>query len=341
MMERKRKVNLKQKALGVDKRIKLDGSEEQVNLLDLPVGPLHMIISKVHPEKQMILRNASSKLRVEHSDCMLHSYKSFTNLHLRQQHLCAEQQRIHNVMQVVAHSTDFFISSGYNGVLAGNLIFFYKHLTTGVQSIDAAHMHKFLHEFYSNLEGTVPQWPNEAAARIAFNQRRLIYTMTLLNLLRQFRNFRIVSSGMNLMHWQLQLEVLGLHFGVREMDGQTPEQDKLVDFLTIIAEMLVFDKSRTYESRYTAIGNSFYIYGIKQHTRLSRQSQKLTLNLSILAPLVVRVLLENVLNGQVDIARPIHCPVVDTFSIQLDVKGRKIPMWDGSNHMEICIVPLH
>lgn len=52
---------------------------------------------------------------------------------------------------------------------------------------------------------------------------------------------------MNLMHWQLQLEVLGLHFGVREMDGQTPEQDKLVDFLTIIAEMLVFDKSRTYE----------------------------------------------------------------------------------------------
>lgn len=105
-MERKRKVNLKQKALGLDKRIKLDGSEEQVNLLDLPVGPLHMIISKVHPEKQMILRNASSKLRVEHSDCMLHSYKSFTNLHLRQQHLCAEQQRIHNVMQVSAWSLD-------------------------------------------------------------------------------------------------------------------------------------------------------------------------------------------------------------------------------------------
>lgn len=51
---------------------------------------------------------------------------------------------------------------------------------------------------------------------------------------------------MNLMHWQLQLEVLGVHFGVRERDAQTTDQDKLVDLLTIVAELLVFDKTRGY-----------------------------------------------------------------------------------------------
>lgn len=94
-------------------------------------------------------------------------------------------------------------------------------------------------------------------------------------------------------------------------------------------------------SRYTEIGNSFYVYGIKDHAKLSRHSQKLSFKLSILAPLVVRTLLEDVLKGQVDIARLIHCPVIDTFSIQLDVKSRKLSLWDGRNHMEICIVPLH
>lgn len=106
MVQRKRKVNAKQKALRPDKRIKLDAIEEKVNLLDLPVGPLHMIILKVHPEKQLILRCASNKLKAEHSDCMLHSYKSFANLHLRKQDLSAGEQRVHTVMQVSSQSID-------------------------------------------------------------------------------------------------------------------------------------------------------------------------------------------------------------------------------------------
>lgn len=52
---------------------------------------------------------------------------------------------------------------------------------------------------------------------------------------------------MNLMHWQLQFELTGIYFGVREREANTRDQDKLVDFLTIIAELLVFDKSQIYE----------------------------------------------------------------------------------------------
>ncbi|TDG52992.1 hypothetical protein AWZ03_000535 [Drosophila navojoa] len=329
-------------ARAVDKRIRLDESVEEASLLDLPVGPLHMIISKLNLEKQKILRLASSKLKAEHSDCMLHCYKSFAYRHLRKPNLSAEQQRIDTVKQVLAHSTDYFISSGYHGMLTSDLLFFYKNLTNDMQGIDdGMEMNTFLHKFYTDVEETVVEWPNEAAARIAFNQRRLIYTMILLNLLRQFRDFRIASSGMNLMHWQLQLEVLGVHFAVRDSGGPLSDQDKLMDLLTIIAELLVIDKLHTYEARCTSIGRSMYVYGIREQFKLTTRSQILTVNLSILAPLAVRVLLENVLNGQVDITRPIHCPIVDMFSIQLHVKGRRCFIWDGAHHLDICVAALH
>lgn len=93
--------------------------------------------------------------------------------------------------------------------------------------------------------------------------------------------------------------------------------------------------------RYTEIGNSFYVYGIKKPSTLSARSPKLTLKLSILAPLSVRSMIEDVLNGQVDMGRPVHCPLVDTFSIQLDVVSRQVSLWNGNNHMEICIAPLN
>lgn len=85
---------------------------------------------------------------------------------------------------MLTQSTDYFVNSGYDAVFTGRLIYFYKQLATGEEDLDIAQMHKFLHEFYNNLERTPVERPSEAAARISLNQRRLIGTMTLLNLLR-------------------------------------------------------------------------------------------------------------------------------------------------------------
>ncbi|XP_064544420.1 uncharacterized protein LOC135432623 [Drosophila montana] len=321
------------------KRPKLE-QLQQVELMDLPLGPLHLIISKIDPDKQHILRHASNQLKVEHSDCMLHSYKSFANFHLRQQNGNDDQNMRHFVMQVLAQSTDYFINSGYDAIFTGKLMQFYKQLTTGEEDIDVTQMHQFLHEFYHNLEWTPAEWPKGAAARIRLNQRRLVQTMTLLNLLRQFRKFRVVSSAMNLMHWQLQLEVLGVHFGFREKETIASEEEKLIDFLTIIAELLVFDKSKSNVSRFIEIGNSVYVYGLKEQT-LSARCPKLNLKFSVLAPVALRGQLEDVINGKVDMTKAVRCPLVDTFSIQLEVKSRQVNLWGGNSRMEICIVPLH
>lgn len=50
-----------------------------VRLLDLPVGPLHMIFSKLPLESQKLLRNISKEMRDEHNDFVLHNYKLFSH----------------------------------------------------------------------------------------------------------------------------------------------------------------------------------------------------------------------------------------------------------------------
>lgn len=60
------------------KRIRLEQSNGLV-LMDLPLMPLHLIISKLSPRHRVLLRCASKQLKVEYIDYVLHYYKSITH----------------------------------------------------------------------------------------------------------------------------------------------------------------------------------------------------------------------------------------------------------------------
>lgn len=65
-----------------------------------------------------------------------------------------------------------------------------------------------------------------------------------LSLFQQFRTFRVISSTMNVLHWQLHIEVGGIFMFVFQQDEQSvQEEDKIVDFVALTAELLFYDKS--------------------------------------------------------------------------------------------------
>lgn len=68
--------------------------------------------------------------------------------------------------------------------------------------------------------------------------------MFFASFLQQFRKFRVISSSMNLLHWQLHIEVCGIFMFVFQQDEKTvQDEDKIVDFVTLTAELLFYDKS--------------------------------------------------------------------------------------------------
>lgn len=60
------------------KRIRLDQSHG-MGLMDLPLIPLHLIISKLSPRHRVLLRCTSKQLKMEYIDYVLHFYKSITH----------------------------------------------------------------------------------------------------------------------------------------------------------------------------------------------------------------------------------------------------------------------
>lgn len=60
------------------KRMRLERSYN-LELIDLPLMPLHLIISKLTPRNRGLLSCASKQLKVEYIDYVLHYYKTITH----------------------------------------------------------------------------------------------------------------------------------------------------------------------------------------------------------------------------------------------------------------------
>ncbi|XP_034483597.1 uncharacterized protein LOC117788823 isoform X2 [Drosophila innubila] len=304
-----------------------------VRLLDLPLGPLHLIFSKVPLEKQKLLRNVSKEMRDEHNDFILHNYKAFNcKLSKIEEHDNVD----HNVLRVVEDATIYLVNSGYVADIMNNLPHFFQ----DPENINVENMQKLLHRCYHQIEWSPRERPSGVAGRILLHRRRSVYMVTLLNLLRQFHGYRKVGSRMNLLHWQLHIELKGVHITANnERNPKINEADKLIDLMTLIAELLVNDMSESGPgfSRYMDIGNSTYNYGLKRR-QLGRGS-RLDLKFTILAPLALRNLMEDVLAGKIDKSTAIKCPLFDSFSIQLDLKNFGVN-WINDNTWQICILPL-
>lgn len=313
------------------KRLRME-QKKLVGLLDLPHGPLHLIFSKVPLETQKLLRNVSEEIREEHNEFVMHNFKSLSH-HIRNLEESDMKTLKLNILKVMENATNYLVNSGYVSCFINSLSLIFR----GKDDVHVENMQRLLYMCYHLLEWSPCESPNGGASHVLLHRRRLVIMVTLLNLLRHFRGYRKVSSHMNLMHWQLHIELKGIYIIDAGLDNW--EEDKLVDLMTLISELLVYDMSEsTSDSNFVIeIGTNVYNYGVRK--QMAKRGTRLDLKFSILAPLVLRNLMEDALAGNVDQSTAVTCPLLDSFSIHLDLNNIGVNSSNKTN-WEIYILPL-
>lgn len=85
----------------------------------------------------------------------------------------------------MADAINFFLNSGYEALFANDFVNFNHEMRLEkLETAGVEHMHELLHEFYHTIETSIGKVPSSTLARSHFQRRRLLHTVTMLNLLR-------------------------------------------------------------------------------------------------------------------------------------------------------------
>ncbi|XP_070141471.1 uncharacterized protein [Drosophila kikkawai] len=184
----------------------------KLTLLDLPYDVLDIIFSKVDFPHQRILRGVCKGLRHHHNCHIMHKYNWYLARFAYQvkQSENAGDQRLRVLLQIMDGAAKNFLQAGLESQYASNILYFYELNSRSNPSV----IYEFLYRLQLRVED--PPLPGDDSARIGVRDLRIIYTIALFRLLRSFHHFRIVESSMNVMHWQLVVEVPNVFLGVMD-----------------------------------------------------------------------------------------------------------------------------
>ncbi|XP_020816281.1 uncharacterized protein LOC110190258 isoform X2 [Drosophila serrata] len=211
-----------------------------------------------------------------------------------------------------------FLQAGLESQYASNILYFYELNSIGSPSV----IYDFLYRLQLGLED--PPLPGEDPTRMSVRDLRIIYTIALFRLLRVFENFRIVESDMNMMHWQLLVELPHVFLGVmdeRKVNLRTSNRNKRIGFLSILAEMLYYVKRNQNYGGFKDTGNVVYTYGI-QAGKLFKRKPRLMIKCMVLAPKTLLNLLQDVITGKDVTKKSFQVPVDATFRARLEVNNK-------------------
>ncbi|KAH8307045.1 hypothetical protein KR044_003985 [Drosophila immigrans] len=300
-------------------------------LMDLPLGPLHQIFSKLDPTTRCLVGNFSDEMKAELVEFTLHEYKSF--LHIQR---CSNNASYKNLVNIVDDIVKFYVSAGFvqNFIHALHYLLEYR-----FEQVTVAEMISFLYDFYGRLrmDSTPTERTRNTAKDMQFHRLRLLDVVSLLNMLRKFTEFHVVKSEMNLMHWQLHIEIWGIYISGPSSIPYFDDDDELTDLKVLLAKLLIQDMSEKPISDKFTIDNKTYYFGLR--IRPLTRSTRLSLKFTILANPAVRNLLETVIAGNIETSMVADCDPMGVYSIALNVKssGGQVP----SGEWNFFILPLY
>ncbi|XP_017151243.2 uncharacterized protein LOC108161483 isoform X2 [Drosophila miranda] len=165
-------------------RVQLEEAPRQ--LMSLPRELLLRIVSKVALPQNLI--RTSQSLRELYTDHIMHCHRCFVHSHRQQPQEGFREPVVRAVLKVLAEATEYFIRCGYGPQFGYNLAALHARISASTKmSTMNVHLKRFLCKFLLSLEGplvSLRKGSAPAAARNQVQHRRLLLTMTLLNLLR-------------------------------------------------------------------------------------------------------------------------------------------------------------
>ncbi|XP_022233545.2 uncharacterized protein LOC111081716 [Drosophila obscura] len=293
-------------------------------LTDFPLEIMGTIFGYARCANNLMLVN--NRLKSQYIAYMLHRQRSF-------KHSNRNQPLITAVMKVLHHATDYAVQGGYEAHYIYNLQALLDRTcaSTSIRTMNT-HLRKFICHFYASLEmplGSVLKFSAPAVDSAAVQHRRILLTMSLLNMLKQFRFFRILSSEMKLMQWQLKVEVKGIFLFILEQFKWNVSKENLsknIQIIALIAELLLHDMLEKKFACIKNIGKFTLKYGLNNN-----MGTRLILRFSVVASTPIIRLLQQAIAGEIDLAVPIEMTSGMTFSARLELTKKLHKVWAHSN----------
>ncbi|XP_022217121.1 uncharacterized protein LOC111070701 [Drosophila obscura] len=293
-------------------------------LTDFPLEIMGTIFGYARCANNLMLVN--TRLKSQYIAYMLHRQRSF-------KHSNRNQPLITAVMKVLHHATDYAVQGGYEAHYIYNLQALLDRTcaSTSIRTMNT-HLRKFICHFYASLEmplGSVQKFSGPTVDSAAVQHRRILLTMSLLNMLKQFRFFKILSSEMKFMHWQLKVEVKGIFLDMLEQfkwNASNENLSKNIQIIALMAEILLHDMLEKKFACIKTVGKFTLKYGLN-----SKMGTRLILRFSILASTTIIRVLQMAIAGEIDLAVPIEMTSDMTFSVRLELIKKLHKAWTNKN----------
>ncbi|XP_017010825.2 uncharacterized protein [Drosophila takahashii] len=304
----------------------MEGPQE-VKLADLPVEIWERVLSHLDVKHHKLLREVSDELEDISNSYVLHRYKCYELAHQKSPKN-KRDYKARVVLQVIRYVVSYFTDKDYESHIVLSLL-----TLQGEEYAVRAQLKKFLVNFLFRLESPLNDFTAEGKKQLQL--RRLHYTMALIRLLRQFRNFRIIGIGMPLLHWILEIELDNTLFGTIEEVKQS-ESQRRVYFMVIIAELLFYEMRHKTCSREMDTDGTMYNYGILSESTATR-TPRLQIKFEVQGPQSVINLLHDVTTGTDDPSKPFNMPPESVFTANITVKSFRGPnyLYNGDFHINI------
>ncbi|SPP86858.1 uncharacterized protein LOC117588353 [Drosophila guanche] len=301
------------------KRSRVQLRAASTELMDMPPEILEHIFSLVESPQNLII--SLQGITNQYTEYMMHRHRCFVYAHRKQRREGLREPMVRAALTVLQAATDYF-KCGYESHFVFNLASFHVRMSksTSISPI-CIHLKKFISEFLLSVEKPLGSHNRSALAdsKMGAHQRRLRLTLTLINLLRQFRSFTIMSSGMRLMHWHLRIGVQSIFLRVADQRVRLRGLEHHIHIVGLIAEMLLHDQLNDPFYCIKTVDNFTYGYGLSM-TR--KRPNSMFFNFNILAPQSTLLVLQKAVDGEFDPTNVAHLTPDSAFNMRLVMTGK-------------------
>ncbi|KAH8380461.1 hypothetical protein KR009_010800, partial [Drosophila setifemur] len=312
--------------------------KNEMLLLDLPMDLLQNIISQLNFAQQKMLRSVCTDLRHHHTAYIMHFHEAYVQAHREKWEESVKERKLRVMLQTQKLAVCYYMHKDFEWHFGNSLFLFHQELSRGLyrpnedEDPEPGCLSRFIRHFQLSLERPL----STECPRKRLQEKRLLFTLSIFHLLRQFPTFRISGLGMCLMHWQLQVEVGHVFVGIIkdwEVNPHTVDREKRIDFMSVMAELLFYEKLQKEFNCFKEVGTIVYSYGRHLQT-LAKRKSSLLLKFMVLAPQSVLRMLQDAITGKYDPRKPISVPPGSAISIRLEVISKRPSRF-------IDLAPLH
>ncbi|KAH8300509.1 hypothetical protein KR018_010175 [Drosophila ironensis] len=296
---------------------------EPLKLQNLPRELLYGILSRLEFHHLGLLLNVSRDMRQYGIDLLMHYHQRFLMAHMPKIGESDRARSIRLMMETLNHVGFFVRHMGLDFHYLWGLLHFYEQISREtIISNEECFLPSCLSEFVSHFLESAERPRGAHFRRQQLHQGRLLYIITLIHLLQQFKKFRGLSWIKREKHWEVRMEVGSVYIGAVDQHAAITHYLDLIrrsDFMANIAELLYHESLGRSFCGFKSSGGFVYTYGLQEDPQPKRATF-LVLKFVVQAPWSVISLMQAAVSGILDVHKPICMPDCSEFSAHLNVE---------------------